>query len=191
MGAELSAPGGALEIRRVAVGSTNPVKVAAVRWAVAAAWPRAEVVGLAVASGVPEMPCTDEQGRRGALIRAQAALAAGAADLALGLEGAVCELADGMYVANWVAAVARDGRTSVTHGGRLRLPECVAAEVRRGIELGLVIDRLSGSANSKQHLGAAGFLTAGLVPREQAFALAVAFALTPFLRPELYAAAGA
>lgn len=175
-----------LDVRRVAVGSTNPVKVAAVRQMVALAWPGAQVAAVAAESGVSDMPASDEEGRRGALARARAALAAGQADLGLGLEGAVGEQDGGMYLTNWVAVVARDGRSSVTHGGLLPLPACIAERVRAGDELGPVIDEYSGQANSKQHQGAAGFLTAGLLPRERAFEVAVALALAPFLHPELY-----
>ena len=176
------------DVRLVAVGSTNPVKVAAVRGMVVLAWPEAQVKAVAAESGVSEMPMTDDEGRRGALARARAALAAGRADLGVGLEGAVDEGPEGMYLTNWVAVAARDGRVSVTHGGLLPLPACIAERVRRGDELGPVIDEYSGQANSKQHQGAAGFLTAGLLPRERAFETAVALALAPFLRPELYGA---
>jgi inosine/xanthosine triphosphatase len=170
----------------IAVGSTNPTKVGAVRRMVAQAWPQAEVVALAVASGVGEMPGSDAEGRAGARERANAAQRASGADLAIGLEGAVQDGPEGMVICNWAAVIARDGRESVANGGRLLLPPCIAREIRQGRELGPIMDRYTGEANSKQHQGAAGFLTRGLITREQAFELAVAFALAPFLHPELY-----
>jgi inosine/xanthosine triphosphatase len=174
----------------VAIGSTNPVKVGAVRRVILEVWPEAHLHAVAVASGVSAMPMSDEEGERGALVRATRAREQLDAHLGVGLEGAVHELPLGMYVTNWVAVVARDGRSSVAAGARLPVPECVARQVRAGVELGNVIDHLSGQTGSKQHQGTAGFLTRGLVPREEAFRIAVAFAMVPFLRPELYARQG-
>jgi inosine/xanthosine triphosphatase len=48
------------------------------------------------------------------------------------------------------------------------------------------MDELLGEENIKQKGGAVGALTAGLVQREQAFALAVAYALAPFVAPHFY-----
>ena len=72
------------------------------------------------------------------------------------------------------------------NGGWLPLPANVTSELRAGAELGLIIDRLSGQENSKQHQGAAGFFTQGIVARQDAFRIGVAFALAPFLRRALY-----
>lgn len=176
-----------LAVQRVAVGSANPVKVAAVRHVIAQVWPEAEIVALEVDSGVGAMPASNEEGRRGAQQRAERALAATAAtDLGVGLEGALDDTPWGMYITNWVAMVDGKGAVGLASGGRLPLPECMAAELRAGGELGPIIDRYSGIANSKQHDGAAGFLTGGVIPRELAFRVGVAFALAPFLHQELY-----
>lgn len=169
-----------------AIGSTNPVKIEAVRWAVDRAWPGARLVALEVDSGVGEMPRSDAEGKRGALQRARAALARAHADYGLGLEGAVDEDDGLFYIVNWAAVVHRDGRQALGCGGRLLLPEPIAREIRLGAELGLVIDRYTGRERTKQAGGAAGFLTRGLVPRVMSFQVAVAMALAPFLRPELY-----
>ncbi|MGI5915435.1 MAG: inosine/xanthosine triphosphatase [Anaerolineae bacterium] len=174
--------------RTVAIGSTNPIKVEAVRQVVTAVWPDATMVPLEVESGVGAMPMSDEAGKAGAVERARAALRALDADIAVGLEGAVVDTPAGMYVTNWVAVAQRDGRISVANGGRLPLPEIIARKIRQGAELGPIIDRYTGQEGSKQHMGAAGYLTGGIVPRELAFRIAVAFALAPYIHPELYAA---
>jgi inosine/xanthosine triphosphatase len=170
----------------VAIGSTNPAKVEAARRAILAAWPGARLVPLDVGSGVSEMPLTDAEGRRGALARARAARIAADADLGLGLEGAVNDGPEGMMLTNWVAAVARDGRTSLASGGSLRLPEVIALEIRAGGELGPIMDRITGREHTKQQEGAAGYLTRGVIPRVLTFQVGVGLALAPFLRPELY-----
>jgi len=176
-------------MRAIAIGSTNVAKVRAVTEAVAQVWPDARLVPVSTPSGVSEMPSSDDEGIRGAVKRAHGARDYLDADLGIGLEGAVDETSWGMVVTNWVAVVDRSGRASVACGGRLPLPECIAAEIRAGAELGPVIDRYTGQAGTKQHAGAAGYLTRGIVPRHMAFHVAVAFALAPYLHPELYDAA--
>lgn len=170
----------------VAIGSTNPVKVAAVRNAILPIWPDAQFMTLNVESGVGAMPMSDEAGAQGALQRARLALESVKSDIGVGLEGAVSDSPTGMYMTNWVAIAHRDGRSSCTCGARLLLPERIARELRGGAELGPVMDRITGHHNTKQHLGAAGYLTCGLVPRELNFQITVALALAPFLHPELY-----
>jgi len=170
----------------IAIGSTNPAKVEAVRAVVLTVWPEATLQPIAVDSGVRAMPMSDQEGIRGAEQRASRARSQLDADLGIGLEGAVQDTLQGMYITNWVAIIDRNGKKSLASGGRLPLPECIARELRAGAELGPIIDRYTGQTNSKHHLGAAGFLTRGLVPRQMAFQIAVAFALAPFLRPELY-----
>ncbi|MGI6368495.1 MAG: inosine/xanthosine triphosphatase [Anaerolineae bacterium] len=170
----------------VAVGSTNLAKVEAVRRALSAAWPDARIVPVAVSSGVAEMPMSDEEGRRGARERALAARRALDADLGIGLEGAVSDGPAGMVLNNWVTVVARDGRMGHATAGSVQLPEMIARELRRGAELGPLMDRITGLSDTKEHDGAAGYLTRGIVPRALTFQVGVGLALAPFLRPELY-----
>ena len=58
---------------KIAVGSTNPVKVEAVRQTISRIWSEAEIIPIAVPSGVSEMPMSDEETRTGARNRALAA----------------------------------------------------------------------------------------------------------------------
>jgi non-canonical (house-cleaning) NTP pyrophosphatase len=49
------------------------------------------------------------------------------------------------------------------------------------MELGHAMDAVSGSHNVKQGVGAVGILTNGLVTRQQAYEVIVAYALAPWL----------
>jgi len=60
-------------LRLVAVGSTNPVKLAAARAVLSRAAPDLRVEAVAVPSGVPDQPWGDDETIRGALARARAA----------------------------------------------------------------------------------------------------------------------
>jgi inosine/xanthosine triphosphatase len=171
---------------KIAVGSTNPVKVAAVREVVVKVWPQAEVWPLAVETGVSAMPLTDEETIAGARNRAYAALQACGADLGFGLEGGVHPYGDGLLLQGWVVVTDGNGREGVAGSGRLPLPPAIARRVLAGEELGPVMDALMGEADIKTKGGAIGALTAGLIPRQQAFAQSVAYALAPFVAPEFY-----
>jgi non-canonical (house-cleaning) NTP pyrophosphatase len=66
------------------------------------------------------------------------------------------------------------------------LPDSIACRVFAGEELGYVMDDVLNDTNIKQKGGAVGALTKGLVLRQDAFAIAVAYALSPYLVPELH-----
>jgi inosine/xanthosine triphosphatase len=171
---------------KIAVGSTNPVKVTAVRQTISRIWPEAEIVPIAVPSGVSDMPMSDEETLLGAKNRALAARDALDADFGVGLEGGVQLEPFGWVLHGWVVVVARDGRSGIGGGGRLLLPAHIAQKVLAGTELGDVMDEVLNDHNTKQKGGAVGALTNGLVLRGETFALATAYAFAPFVSPDLY-----
>ena len=171
---------------KIAVGSTNPTKLKAVRAAVRRVWPQAEIVGVNVPSGVSAMPLSDPECLAGARRRAHAARVALAAEVGVGLEGGVNEEPAGLMLAGWVVVAHEDGREGVACTAKLPLPPRIAARIRAGEELGPVMDEVLNAANTRQHGGAIGALTGGLVPRDQAFAMAVIYALAPFVAAHLY-----
>jgi inosine/xanthosine triphosphatase len=172
-----------LIVSRVAVGSTNPVKVGAARAVMDKLATAVEVTGVSVPSGVPDQPWGDEETIRGAVARARAARESLDADIGIGIEGGVVAAADGsVRSCAWVAAAARDGREGIGGSLAFTLPENVAALVRDGMELGHAMDTVGGTHNVKQGAGAVGVLTHGLVTRQQAYEVLVAYALVPLLR---------
>ncbi|MCP4426151.1 MAG: inosine/xanthosine triphosphatase [Chloroflexi bacterium] len=171
---------------KIAVGSTNPVKVEAARLIVGRVWDDVEVVSVSVPSGISEMPMSDEETQRGAVNRAHMARKQAGADLGIGLEGGVHLEPFGLTLMGWAAIVDGNGRQSLAGAARLPLPEHIARRVLAGEELGDVMDDILNDRNIKQKGGAVGALTAGLIPRGQAFAQAVAYALSPFIAPELH-----
>jgi len=175
-----------VDATRVVVGSTNPVKIAAVRAVLARSGNGALVEGIAVASGVRDQPEGDEETIRGATQRAKAALDVTDADLAIGIEGGIVEEENHMRTCAWAAVVARDGRVGVGGSLAMPLPDRVAALVRDGLELGLAMDRITGGHDTKRGSGAVGILTAGLVDRQRAYEALVTYALARFLSPSYY-----
>jgi len=170
----------------IAVGSTNPVKVTAVETIISRIWPQATIIPLNVPTGVSEMPMSDGECIAGARNRARAACRLATADMGIGLEGGAHRSGDSLYLVGWAVAVSPDGREGIGGSGRLPLPPVIARRLLAGEELGPVMDELLGEANVKQKGGAIGALTAGLIPRPQALAVAVAYALAPFVAPDFY-----
>lgn len=170
------------DMERVVVGSTNPVKVGATERALADLF-EADVVGLDVASGVPEQPRGRGETVTGAENRAARALEADSgAAYGVGIEGGVASLDEqpGLYLVMWAAV--GDGERIERGGGPVfRLPESIAERVRAGEELGPVLDDVLDTEGLSERAGAAGVLTGHAVDRESALAHAVAGAFGPFV----------
>src|SRR5690606_13762797 len=122
----------------------------------------------------------------GAINRARAALVAGSAHIGMGVEGGVQETSHGMFVGAWAAVVDGAGRLGIGAGGRILLPESIAERIRAGRELGPEMDQFSGLENVRQHQGAIGILTNGLLSRSEALEIAPTYALARFIAPEKY-----
>ncbi len=179
-------------LRTVAVGSTNPVKVAAVRAVFARLAPDATVEGVAVPSGVPDQPWGDAQTRQGAAARATAALVRLGADVGVGLEGGVVDeggadatVARQLRTCAWAAVAIAGGGVHLGGSLAMPLPAVVAERVRAGEELGHAMDALLGTSGTKHAGGAVGVLTAGLIDRRQAYEVILTYALAPLLAPPL------
>ncbi len=172
---------------RVVVGSTNPVKIAAVRAVLARVRPEVEVFGVSVASGVPDQPFGDTETIRGAETRARRALEQSGVALAVGLEGGVVEEVDGtLRTCAWAVAIGADGARGVGGSLAMPLPTAVATRVRGGMELGHAMDEVAHTVGTKHGRGAVGILTAGLIDRQSAYETLVTYALARWLAPDYF-----
>jgi non-canonical (house-cleaning) NTP pyrophosphatase len=78
--------------------------------------------------------------------------------------------------------VSVDSRHGVGGSLAMLLRNSVARLVReRRNELGRAIDELTGQRETKQDVAAVGILTAGLVDRQRAYEVLIAYAMAPFL----------
>ncbi len=175
-----------------AIGSTNPVKLAAAKAVMRRLYGvRIDIVTLSVPSGVPSQPWGDIETRRGAVMRAQAAQAATSATWGLGLEGGLLEIKDDgeageLYTSAWCAVVDENGTLGVAGGANMWLPPSVVASLRAGLELGAAIDQLTGLTDAGNHDGAIGALTQGWLTRRQAFEQVLTLAFSRLLSPHFY-----
>ncbi len=145
---------------KVAIGSTNPVKVNAVK-----AHFKGEVVGVSVESGVADQPWGDEETLLGAKQRAIAAMEKGHSTIGIGLEGGVQMVGEHLYVCNWGALVDEIGNEVVAGGARFPLPEEIKKKLELGEELGPVISDYARRVDVSKKEGAIGVFTNGAVTR--------------------------
>jgi inosine/xanthosine triphosphatase len=187
-------------VRRVRVGTANPPKLEAVRLAVRAYSPAAEVEGVAVESGVPEQPVGFDEILRGARNRAGAAGASAACDLSVGIEDGLVEL-PGLGsgpVLNMGCVIVTDGKREGMgiSSAFAYPPACVAPAFEAREPIGELFDAYwreqragspsPNSAPSAISSGNVGKLSLGVLNRSEYARHAVLCALIPFLHPDLY-----
>ncbi len=154
---------------KIAVGTKNKAKVRAVEAIAKQYFPKVEIESINVASDVSIQPFSNEETRQGAINRARNTLMQTNADLSFGLEGGVDEIDGTMYCCNWGAVALKDGTVFSSSGAQFALPEVIAEQLRVGKELGPVMDIYTNTENIRQHQGAIGIFTNGLVDRQEMF----------------------
>lgn len=170
---------------QIIVASTNPVKVAAAEAVFQRIDPAPVLHSVPVNSGVSEQPIGNEETRRGAVNRVQAVMAPGY-DYAVAFEGGVIRTEHGLMTCAWCAVLDQNGVLGIGGGANILLPPIARHMIDAGAELGDVMDRLTGEHNTKQHGGAIGVLTGGLMNRREAYQAILTLALARFRKPGFY-----
>lgn len=152
---------------QVAIGTKNPAKVDAIINGFDGI--EANFLPTSVSSGVSEQPFSDEETIQGAINRAKAALESEGADLGIGLEGGVVETEFGMFLCNWGAIIDKDNEPIIAGGARILLPDEIAKELKKGIELGDVMEAFTKQKDIRSHEGAIGIFTNHYVTRKDMF----------------------
>lgn len=175
---------------KILVGSKNQVKIASVEEAFSKFFSDVETECREVDSSVSKQPI-NEEAFHGARNRVMALIKLNRdegcnADYLVGIEGGVIELHQKWFVIGCVCIADKEGKLGFGTSPMFELPESVSSKVRQGIELGLVMDKLTGAENIKQKGGAIGFFTKEVMKRKDLYVPGVITALVPFLNKELY-----
>jgi len=175
-------------MKKVIVGSTNPVKINSTKVAFETAFPEEEfdVEGVSVVSDVRDQPMSNDETLLGARNRANNAKAKHKADFWVGIEGGIEDHADDLEAFAWMVVLSADGISGKARTSSFVLPHEVSILVRAGLELGQADDQVFNQIHSKQKNGAVGLLTNDIIDRTEYYKQAVILALVPFLKPELY-----
>jgi inosine/xanthosine triphosphatase len=176
----------------IAVGSTNPTKLEAVRMAVEEVHTKLGLIGELtfhaheVPSGVSAQPLSDGETRLGARNRARLALEAQPdAELAFGLEGGVMDIDDEMFSTVWICVLDREGREFAANGARFALPLVLAKAIRAGGEMGPAMDEITGRQGIKHQEGMIGVVTGGVITRASEYGHIARMAYALYHGPKL------
>ena len=169
---------------KIAVGSTNPVKIDSVKNAIGNKLKNATVEGFEINSSVSNQPMSDEETKSGAEERAVKAFEIAKTDIGVGLEGGVFVEDGRVWNTVWCCVVDKKGKKEYVNGLRFMLPEKMAKEILKGGEMGPVMDSIIGSENIKQKQGAIGVMTDGWISREECYRNLVKIALGRLLSKE-------
>ena len=171
-------------VRKVALCSTNPAKVAAATTVCKKLFSSAPLETVSM-SGLPDQPIGRSETKTCALTRAKHALNLTGADFGIGLESGV-DLEG--WLINCVAVVSKKGRESIVWGLSFELPrEAAERIILKKEEMGPVMDEIFAKhGSSKSHGGAVGQLTNGIVTRADIWESPLGCAFIPFIHAELY-----
>jgi len=170
---------------RVSVGSTNPVKIDAVREGFQEFFDEVEVIPVSVVSGVSAQPLNKET-IDGALRRARECQKKTNAHFGVGIEGGCIDLGNTAYFMGFCAIVDDKGNAHTGTSGWFECPEWIRHDIKNRKELGVVMDELTGRRDVKKQEGAIGVFTRGVVNRKDLYKHGVYMSLVPFLNKELF-----
>lgn len=166
------------------MGSTNPVKVAAVREVFDKVFSEEiDVEGVDVDSAVPKEPWEDDV-VNGALNRARNAI--GDADLGVGIEAGLFKVHGEVLDIQYCAIFDKEGNMTLGHGPGFRYPPKVLEEVAKGRTVGEAMGELTGIDDIGRKGGSIEYLTNSVLNRTKLTKQAVLMALIPRIRKELY-----
>jgi inosine/xanthosine triphosphatase len=175
-------------MKTVIVASENPVKVAVAKRAFSSVYPNEEFEFVAIKSqsGVPDQP-VNEQTEQGALNRlAFIKSQYPEADFWMSHEGGVCEEGDTLYNRAWIAVSDKGGYVAKSSTAQFYLPKKIVEYMKGGMELGDANDAFFNSKNSKHGISAIGYLTDGLITREDYYLQTAIIALSEVKHQEWY-----
>lgn len=176
-------------MKKVIVGSNNPVKLETTKEAFLKVFPleQFEFVTHPAKSGVPDQPFGTEETRRGAKNRCDDCKSRyPEADYYIGLEGGLEEIDGGLWVSAWMCIQNQAGTYGYGRTGSFLLPPGITTLIKQGKELGDATDIVFQQSNTKHNTGAVGLLTLDLISRKDFYRDAIIFALIPFINVSLY-----
>lgn len=150
---------------KVLVGSKNITKIDAVK----TVFSEDEILALNIPSGVDQQPLTDIETRKGAINRAKQCVKGSSNAIGIGLEGGVMKLANELYLCNWGALVTSTGKVYTASGARIVLPNVITEELKKGMELGLIMEAYTKREQIGTKEGTIGVFTNQLISRKEMF----------------------
>ncbi len=171
----------------IIVGSKNPIKLNATKNILTRIYGEIEISSLEVDSGIPDQPFGLDETIKGAVNRAKKAYSIDV-DLSVGIESGLIETPNtitGYIDLQWCAIFDGDRITLGVSSGFEYPPE-VLKEVLSGVEVGDVMDRVTGINDLGQKKGAVSHLSHGLLDRTENTEQCVLTAMIPRMNEKIY-----
>ncbi|GAB3065527.1 DUF84 family protein [Virgibacillus ainsalahensis] len=149
----------------IIIGSKNPTKIKAVQ----EVFPTYKVTSLDVPSNISAQPFSDVETRKGAINRAIQCTETGEGIIGIGLEGGVMYVDNSLFLCNWGALVTPDRRIHTASGARILLPKEIEEQLKKGVELGDVMDSYAKKEDVRKKEGSIGVFTNDLISRQEMF----------------------
>lgn len=182
------------EIRRIAVGSTSPIKLRAVRMALSTlGWSEIEVQGCDVESGVPAQPVGPAETFTGALNRARRTLdAVHTTAIGIGVENGLVFMYGQWFDIPFVVVQHRSiEKPFIAQGTGFPIPKWLAEKAVDGkCELGTAVQELAKSYAGVDYLHEKDpmwFFSDGGIKRQDILSTTIQCALMPMIRHKRYA----
>ena len=175
-------------MKKVIIASENPVKVSVAKRAFSSLYPNEvfEFVAIKSESGVSDQPMNNET-KQGAINRLDFIKNNyPEADFWISQEGGTFEDGDRLYNRAWMAACDKSGYVATASTSHFYLPTKIVEYIKEGMELGDANDKFFSSINSKQGIGTIGYLTDGLIDRENYYLQAAVIALSELKHQDWY-----
>jgi inosine/xanthosine triphosphatase len=172
---------------KVVVGSKNPVKLNATRNVLERIYPNIEVSSVDIDSEVPDQPFGLDQTIEGAINRAKNAYSV-EFDLSVGIESGLMETPNsltGFIDLQWCAIYDGD-KTTIGVSSGFEYPPEVVKEVLKGVEVGDVMDRVTGVEDLGQKKGAVSILSHDMLNRTENTEQCVLTAMIPRMNAKMY-----
>jgi len=171
---------------KVAVGSTNPVKIQSVKEVFNEVFGKeVEIVSVKADSRVSNQPFKEDI-IQGSVNRAKNALKLTDADFGVGIESGVMKFGEKWYNLGFIAIIDKKGNMGTGTSGWFECPSGVLKELENGKELGQVISAMTGIVDVQRQEGAIGIFTKGKVTRKELYKHGIFMALAKFLSPEIF-----
>ena len=154
----------------VLVGSLNPVKINATKETFAQFFPENELVveGRSVSSGISDQPMSDTETFQGAKNRVENLKELPEeADFYVSFEGGAEISERGIECFAWAYAESSQGTISYVKSAVFFVPESFRQPLLDGVEMGTIVDMVTGDQNTKQKGGLIGYLTDGRITRTE------------------------
>lgn len=175
---------------QVAVGTLNPIKLAAVREVLNHIYEDVSIVSVEVESGVPAQPIGLSQTINGAINRANEALKKTDADLGVGIEAGLFEIPmtiTGFFDYQICAIIDEERWITLGSGSGFEYPPVIIDGVVKGdLEIGQAMENLSGIKDIGKKQGAVGYLTQGALRRKELTEQCILMSMIPRMNRELY-----